>query len=341
MPDFGAFFLNEDGSFRPFTTEEVEEIEIETLGIEDGSHPRHSREVNQNTVACEYLINANYFERFCAFMLGGAKTYDDSGTTRLSRLMPQRWPSKPKFGAVKIPQTTNHVFESDDVASADFPIPTHQGMKVPVLFQQMPFEMYDDLEPTGSINETRRYLQTMPSQSQVDYLTLPGGIMRFTQETGTVIPYNKTIPHNVGKPLVQAVVSKKWHRIPYNAWGEGSPLYTRVHGSSDGETLPFLGTFNNAIFMGYEPGVLLLIGVDEEVILDQAGDEIAYNLTYKWLRKTPGHNHFYFYPTDGTGDNAGWYYVSSDGTWSDYTSVPDNSSLFSGRNHYELFRVGA
>src|SRR5262249_3206814 len=137
-------------------------------------------------------------------------------------------------------------------------------------------------------------------------------------------------------PTVQ--IKKKWIRVPYNAWKEGSKLRARVFGDIEAGTEPFLGTINNATILGYAPGQLLFTGIAEELLLDPILEEQHWNLTYTFLARSVSHNWFKFFDPSST--NTGWCFVSNNGTYYDTVSLPDNKSLFNARNHKLLFAVG-
>ena len=341
-----AYFTNPDGSIRPFTSDEIAAIGIESYGIRQGEHPTHSREVDASTIETQYLINGDpfgsdaNFERFVAYMLGASTTYIDTGTGRMqiSRLMPQTWPGKPQFAAVKIPRAIGHKFLNDDVTSETYPIPTYDKRKVTVIYQHMPFALIDDTHTTA---EYLRYTQTMPAQHEVSYLNLPGGVMRFFKNGGGG-PSDKPIPYSVGFPVPMSTITRKWIRVPFEAWGDQSTaaLYGRVYGNYETGEKPYTGTVNNATFLNYPPGYMLYLGVEEELQLDPLGDSLCWNLSHKWLisHLAPHTWKYYFSVVAADAGNNGWYFTAKDGSGFFTTAtLPDDTALFNARDHSDLF----
>ena len=337
-----AYFTNANGSIREFTEGEIAAMEIETLGVRDGSHPTHTRDVNSSTVEAEYLIKSTKFEEFCAFMLGAQKLYTD-GVVKLSRLPPQRWPrtygsDDDSFVAVKVPRATGHQITGDDVLTGDFPVPEYNRMRVSVLFQHCPFDVEADADVTV---ETQRYVQTLPSQHNTNYISLPAGVMKY-QKSGGGGPTGQQVPYGIGFPVPESIISRKWIRLPFAAWGPGTTLFNRVHGDTAAGTKPYVGTINRTAFLGYPAGHLLYLGPEEELQLDPLGDAFCWNLTHKWLVKYYApHTWFYYHPTAAAyAADAGWYYCAKVGqTFESVADMDDGDSLFDAKEHADLFKV--
>jgi hypothetical protein len=338
-----AYFENANGSIREFTEDEIAAMEIETLGVRDGSHPTHTRDVNASTVEAEYLVKFSKFEEFFAFMLGAQKLYTD-GVQKISRLPPQRWPrtygsEDDSFVAVKIPRATGHKIFGDNVLETNFPIPEYTHMRVSVLFQHCPFDIETDADTTV---ETQRYVQTLPSQHETSYLTLPCGVMQY-KTAGGGAPHGNQIPYNIGFPIPQSTISRKWIRLPFGAWGPGTTLFNRVNGDQVAGTKPYVGSVNLTAFMGYPAGHLLYLGLEEELQLDPLGEDFSWNLTHKWLVKYYApHTWFYFHPIAAADAAlAGWYYAAKTGAAHRATvaTMLDDESLFHAREHANLFKV--
>src|ERR1700722_8005262 len=249
------FNYNLNGSIAPFTSAQIVAMGIESLGIEDGTYPQFTREVNQNTMRAEFLVFSDQLDNFFCFMLGGAARYSAAGFgPMLSRLLPQELTYQgvtyTNFCAVKIENTTGHQFTRDDTAGNDYPIPNYTKQRVRVLFQQVPFNLLadDDTE-----NETQRYLQQLPTNSQVDYLSLPGAVAKYVNYPGqpTGFPGGSQVPYGTGFPTSNSIVSQKWIRLPYNCWGIGSDLYATIFGDVPTLTDGLVGTVNQTDFLGY------------------------------------------------------------------------------------------
>jgi hypothetical protein len=317
-------------------------MSIETLGVEECTHPTFTREVNQNTARMEYLVNpdAQALDNFFCYMVGGVSL--PNNVLGLSRLLPQvltyAGVQYNDFGAVKIEEAKGHVFTFDDTTSNPYPIPNYTKFRVRVLFQQFPFYLANDDQITS---ESQRYLQQLPSQSQVDYLSLAGSVGRYVNYPGQPVgnPGTLIIPYGTGFPIASTVISYKWIRLPYAAWGVNSLLYSTIYGDQVAGATPLVGTVNSNDFLGYPPGVLLMLAPEEELVIDQASG-LSWNLTYKFLVKWQGHNFFYFFPSgSAAGNGAGWYFANISPSTSPFynqfytpATLPDGVSYFNARN---------
>jgi hypothetical protein len=338
-----AYETNANGSIRAFTAEEIAEIDIKTLGVRDGSHPTERREVNASTVEAEYDIEPLMLDRFCMFMLGYQLVYEDSGTDYISRLPPQTWPRTDladgeAFAAVKLTHVNGHKILNDNTLDREFPIPEYKRTTVGVLFQHVPFAVKAD---DDTLDETERYVQTLPSQHEVSYLTLPGGVMQY-RTAGAASPDGKQIPFNIGFPIPQSTISRRWIRLPYDAWGPGTVLFDRVNGDQATGEKSYVGSVNVNAFLGYPAGHLLYLGPEEELQLDPTGAGYSWNLTHKWLAKYQApHTWFYHHPTAAAdAAEAGWYYASKAGSpHRTVATMLDDESLFHARAHEDLFTV--
>jgi hypothetical protein len=362
------FNLSPQGEILPFSDAQVAAMGIETYGIEDGDHPTFTREVNQSTMRVKYMVNPDTqsLDNFFCYMLGGASMAFGFGTGNyLSRLLPQQLTYEgvtySNFGAVKIEDAHGQQFSVDDVLSNPVPIATYTKFYVTVLYQQFPFQLLTDqqIADMGG-DENLRYVQQLPTNSQVDYLNLPGTIGRYVTNPPTPIitplnpanaPNGYPVPYGTGFPSSQSIVQRKWIRIPYTAWGEGSDLYATLFGDYEGLTPagPFIGlvgTVNTEAFLGYPAGTLLMLAPEEELVMDPTGG-LSWNLTYRFLFKPQGHNFFYYFPSGAaTGLGAGWYFVnitSGDSLFYNRTFpmalLPDGVCYFNSRNFQVAFQV--
>lgn len=333
-----AYHTNTNGSIREFTGSEIAAMEIETTDVRQGGFPTHTASPREGvTTKATYFCKYDQYEAFKAYMLGAAVGYTDAGDLKISRLLPQAWPDKPRIACVEVNPATGHVLvdDSDD----DLPVPQYERMKVAVTFQSLPYDLRTDADTTS---ETQRYVQVMPSTSEIQYLNLPGGTMVYKPSSGSAVPNNKPIPYGVGFPIPTLNIARKWHRVPWNCWGEGTPLYGRVFGDIQAGTKPFAGTCNVDELFGYPAGYLLYVGVEEEIDYDPLGDELCWNLTHKWIARTVApHNWLYFYSTlAADAASNGWYLAVKKGaSYSTIELLPDETSLFNGRQHALLFRT--
>lgn len=324
---------NANGSLRDYTADEIAQMGIKHVGVGDGSHPTIVRRVNEATYSAEYFCNYDALEAFICYMLGAAVVYDDAGTSKISRLRPFAYPGKSHTFATSLDQATGYRYTGLQESDGR---PIYDKWKCQFMFQQVPFLVLDDAEL--SVSESERYIQELPSVAQPDYVTLPGGILKFIREdgggaTGTQIPYN------VGWTNTAVQIKKKWIRVPYIGWQKGSALRDRVFGNIESGVEPYLGSINKTGIFGYAPGQLLLTSVEEELMLDPINEEQHWNLTFSWLARSVSHNWFKFF--DPAGENTGWYFVSNDHTYYDTVDLPDGKSLFNAREHFDLFDVAA
>lgn len=338
-----AYFTNGDGSIRDFTTAEIDAMEIETYDIEEGGFPTHTAGPDGVTIKATYFCKYSLFDRFQCYMTGAATDYLDGGDLKISRMLPQRWPGKVSVACVRIDSATGHQFIADD--GTGLLVPTYEKMKCALTFQQLPFDMDHDVSTT---NERNRYVQVMPSVSEVQYLNLPGGAMCYVVSGGvdgppaTPVPHKRAIPYGIGYPIPTSTIGRKWHRVPKDCWGPGTPLHQRVFGNIQSGTKPWVGTCNVETMLGYPPGFLLYLGPEEEIGWDPVEDDLCWTLTHKWLARTVApHNWMYFFSTlDADAAANGWYLaVKKGGTYSTIELLPDETGLFNSRQHELLFRT--
>lgn len=342
-----AYFQNDDGSIRDFTDAEIAEMEIETYDIEHGGFPTHTRGPDGATLKATYFCKYDMFERFHCYMIGAAKDYTDSGTQRISRMLPQTWPGKPQIAAIKLDSATGHNFVAD-TDDDDLKVPTYTHMKCVFTFQQLPYALREDAEVMASGAEKNRYVQVMPSKGETSYLGLPGGIMEYNVNGGaagpppTPVPHTKPIPYPLGFPVPTLTISRKWHRVPLACWGEGTPLFARVYGDQANGKKPFVGTVNVDTLFGYPAGYLLYLGVEEEIEYDSLGDATAWTLTHTWKAATLAPHLFLYFFSSLAADAAAnaWYLATKRGaSWSTIETIPDETGLFNGRQHALLWNV--
>lgn len=332
-----AFFRNANGQIRDFTQAEIDEIEIETFDIEDGGFPTHTASPSQGvTTKATYFCKYEMYDRFKAYYLGAAGTWDDAGSLKITRMLPQRWPDKPRIAFVSVDSANGHKFLADE--SEALKVPTYERMKVVLTLQSMPYDFLSDADTTS---EKDRYVQVMPSTAEISYLNLPGGSMVYKPEAGGV-PDDVPIPYGIGFPVATLNISRKWHRVPWDCWGEGSPLHQRVYGNIQAGTKGWVGTCNVDELFGYPAGYLLYIGTEEEIDYDPLGDDLCWNLTHKWIARVASpHNWLYFWSSKAAdASKNGWYLAVKKGaSYSTIELLPDETGLFNTRQHNLLFRT--
>ncbi len=321
------------GTLRTYTDDEVAAMQIRRVGVKDGAHPTHRRRPDDCTITRDYFCAYEELESFLCHMLGYAIIYTDGGgNKKLSRLLPQFYPGLPQVRAVGLEEARGHRFTGEmvDDDSGDPDLPEYDAWRCRITYQHCPYDLIDDVDISS---EHRRYVVELPSTVQSDYITMPGGILKYVSSPGG--PDGKGIQHSVGIVNTALQIKKKWLKVPYEAWREGSELRKRVFGDIELGNDPWLGTINGSQIFGYAPGQLLLTGVEDQLEFDPIAKERFWNLTYTWLARSVSHNWFYFY--DPTGAASGWYFVSNNGTSYPATSQPDGVSVFNARDHLGLF----
>lgn len=342
---------NEDGTCRPFTPEEVVAMGIEIIGIKDGASPVHVRALNSSTIRVMYRCLAPAFDNgdFLAYMLGGSNW---TGDGFLSRLLPQTYPLLPEFACTKLEDA--HGYPIARFAGGQYlgksplgAIPAYAKMTCEFTFEHVPFALL----PDGlTSSELFRYVQTLPSTTEANYLTLPSSVLRYfrdPEEPGfdpTRRPNNVSIPHSIGFPVVTQTIRRKWIRVPFGAWQPGAPLYNRVVGDPTNNQRPYIGTVNDRNFMGYDRWTLLYLGIDEELDRDPIGEGYCWNLTHKWMFDPQTHLRKYFFETDaktGVGNGNGYYFVGTSQFWpaNSIAALPDDTTYLCERNHMNLFNT--
>lgn len=339
-----ALNLNPNGSIAPFDPEQIELWEIETADVRDGGHPTMAASMSSATTTRTFWVTWEHRFDFLAYMLGAVQVYTDgSGFKQISRLLPQTYPGINQMACVALESMKGDRSCGIDDTNG---VPAYKKARCTFRYEIVPFDMLDDIE---IVNESERYLQPLPSQSEVTYLSLPGGMMQYILNGSTARPNRIGIPFSIGMPQLQSVISYKWLRVPHEAWGPGTTLYKTVFGDPNDLTteVPFVGTVNASDFLGRPMGTLLLLTPEEELVTDplagtQGGqtDPLCWNLTYRWLYKPNGHNYLYWADTQNS-DNSGYHFVSRIGNTTFYTpdTLPDGISIFNTRDHQMLFEI--
>ena len=345
-----------NGQIRAFTPAEVAAMDIAARGVRDGSHPTQTRTISSSTVRRVWFCAGPYFESFAAWLLGGQCTWTDGSVSppqlRVSRLLPQTFPGKPQLVATQI--TSAKGARGVGIQDKDG-VPLYPGLEVEALYEQVAYKLLTDAQVLSDpLGEGGRFLEQLPSTSDNKYLNLPGGTLVYKTADGS-LPSNINIPYNIGVIEPTSTIRYKWCRLPFSAWGPGTPLYTRVFGADDGTSLPFAGTINSVKLLGRPPGTMKFLGVEEELLKDPLagfpGDPdmgLCWDLTYSWetTHHPGGWNAFFFSQTDPTKTKATGYYsaVRSGTPPAPYTAPGQNAdgdALWNARDHNLLFRIGA
>ncbi len=324
-------WVNSDGSLRPFTTDEVKALKLETAEIAHGDHPTIELAPGGCSVVRPWFCDWSKSLQASAYMLGAASLAGTFPNWTLSRIMPQSFPIDgfQQYAALSVsPLKGARSAGKDDPATG---VPIYKSGSFTARYEQVFF----GLKPDGVGEEYERYVEQLPSTVETSYLSIPGSMLAYvTATTPAVNPTGIRIPYNIGRPEVLTRISYKWWRVPYEAWRPNTPLYKRVHGDPTNRTLvpitgwttgnvppisvtappgvgkvvgvPYIGCVSSADMLGFPSGYCLFEGVEEEIVPDPVRGFPCWNLTYKFLVKSVqggtldraeyqgGHNYLYY-----------------------------------------------
>jgi hypothetical protein len=311
-------------------------------GVRDGSSPNETLEVDSSSATRRFKVDWAYRFDFAKYMVGYAQLYDDSGTTRLSRLLPRTHPDMPEWACTKITRITGHRFREWDAVNE---VNVYHEAWVEVLYEHVPYTLAEDDEIDDF--EMNRYL-TYPEnvEASSDYLTLPGATLTYVADpggphAGSAID-TKRIPFNVGKIIPEEAFTTIWHRLPDDAYQPGSAVYDRLYGLIEGDGVPYLGTINTEELFGRPSGTLLLENVVPRRRKSPLGTGFEWDLQFNWKYRPSGWN--WAYGMEGTNPAAehnDFYMASATGTFNTADTVPDFDSIYNARDLTDVFNVDA
>ncbi|AWM41767.1 hypothetical protein GobsT_71300 [Gemmata obscuriglobus] len=357
---------NPNGSLRAFTDTEVIAMNLRRRGIK-AEHDHITTMLGPDGSYCTRRFSCDWDQRYNAavHLVGASKLYDDTGVTKLSRLMPQRDPvfnnwacTKVEIAPFRFMQNTVEAEDPEDPDSIEDVNPGYKaGVHVPefwraelkATFEMCPFGFKSDADTES---ETERYT-TKPGavpggavSGEPSYISLPGGASGqvYSTDTGTGKPAGVPIPYGIGFIEPQRKFRIVWRRLPFDAWGPGKPLFNRVIGNEGSRG--FFGAVNKTYFLGYWSLTLQLVGVEETLLPDPTGLGYSWDLAYTFVHKPVpfGHLGFYFFDPATTGNVSGYYQTQRAGLntrITDETLITDGSALFPVREFEDLFKVGA
>ncbi len=349
------------GKCIPFTPAQIEAMQILTFDVRNQTHPTETREVNASTMKRTFLVVWEKRFEFFELVLGNVNVYVDSSINlQLSRLLPDPTfgvhPNRPQIIAMKIDSCTGFGKNLGEDANR---MPYYNQAKVVVHYELVPWNLLDDANEQLTGSEFFRY--TIPptkGDSEADYITMPGGVLHYIVEGGTIVPIVGAIPiphmrqiqFNIGKVFPTQKRSWTWVRIPANGYGPGSPLHTRLFQGSATDnppySVPWIGSINEDEIGNYPIGTLVLESVGEDLKRDVLGSDWVYDLTFNFNFRPTGWNWFpYFDPstnTDGTPTNPtanGVYFVGKGNTVWGADLLPDNYALYNSRPMMMCFQL--
>jgi hypothetical protein len=322
---------NEDGSYRPFNAEEVAAFGLKWRGVRDGSTPTMSFEVNANRGEATCFVNWGTWPDAVLYFVGAAKTYDDGGTTRISRLLPYRFPGREGLVCTKVTRLTGFDFLGT-VDDDDFPL--YKYAEIGLLFEAVPYQ----IEADGDIaSEMDRYVEIGPSEISIETIQTYGGSYKFARDPAgddpAALPNGIPIPTNtVNKMVATEAFEVTWHRVPATAVEEASAWFARIEGDGTQGNVPLAGAINSEEIFGRPVGTVLLAGARRVRDKSPVGDgSFEYRVVLTFKGRPSGWNWLWFASTFFPSVND-FYMVSSSGTFNSADTVPDFDSLYNARD---------
>lgn len=336
--------IGPDGDLVPYTPEEIEAWELGTRGIDEGTNPEEF--YSPDGSGCTRPWFCVWDKRFEVInhLVGDVTIWDDSGTNKVSRLMPQTHPDHPTWACVEVRVVRGHKFvEDDDDAGPGNLIPTYTHAELEAKYRQVPYKLLPD---SGLIaSEIERYV-TEPGYPGADvttgaqYTTMPGGIMKFKTDDGSP-PHNVPVPHPIGYTDCEGKFSVIWRRVPKNGFDPDSPLFKRVFGDPTTGSRPWIGSTNVAVLFGRDIGTCLLEGCEPKLLPDPTGVGYSWDIKFDWFYKPQTHYKLRFWGTKPSDPDNGLYQVAKpDAPYTAVEDLGDDDSLFPLRDHADgLFKV--
>lgn len=186
--------------------------------------------------------------------------------------------------------------------------------------------------------EYERNVYEQEVRLSADYISLPGGIMRYRTDTG-VAPDNRAIPFNVGRVFPTLEFGVVWSRVPDDWYKPGTRLWERLYGTDrfvgtlEYKNQSYVGTVNSKEFFGRPPGTLLLSGVETERRISPLG-RIEWNITLKLAYDPNGWNWKYFFSSHTVEGPNGFYLVLKNGAT--YPAIPEDENIVDGTSLYNM-----
>jgi hypothetical protein len=329
------------------------------------SSPEESLEIDSAGATRTFRVKWDKRKDFAKYMLGYGVTWDDSGTRRLSRLLPRAHPDYPDLVATKVTRIVGHKWTGVAVNSVtagyaadsarhhghpayqwtDAQINQYQDAEVTIQYDHAPYARAEDAAIYASgTGELDRYVIRGETTPGAEALQLPGAVLNYIREApDTYPPHTIKIPFNAARVLPQEKFVLTWHRVPEDVWDTTSTLYERVYTGDDvgGVTTPYFGAVNRQPFYGRDGGTVLLSGVRPVLKKSPLGSGFEWDIEYTFDFDPYGWNwKFYF----GTGANAvynGWYLVGKSTTHYFSDTLPDDYAIYNTRDLNKLFSVAA
>ncbi len=325
----------DDGRLRPYTELEIASWHLKRRGVR-ADHEHIVDRLSPDSCQSTRWFSCDWEDRYHVvnYMVGEVSVYtdaDDDDTVKLSRIMPQTHPD-PQFGdlwmATGIPEIRGFKFLGtidDDTGLPDF-----ERADIRVMFEPTPMLLKSD---AGTTSEATRYViydgyAPTPTEMGSEYITLPGGSIRFNRAAGMGVPQDVPIPYNVGIVEGEEKFSIVWERLPMEVYAQGSVLRAAVQGNPEAGTRGLVGAINKtSTVLNRPPGTCMLLGVTPQRYLDPTGLGYVLRLKYDFLYRAKGFLNFYYY--DRAGSASGYYQAGTTSTHLTIgtDAVPDTFSI--------------
>jgi hypothetical protein len=325
-------------------------------GIRDGSSNLRTRTLNE--VSDKRRMWFKWSERTDALVryLGiNDLLYDENGfPTALTRVAPMRHPESDFLHVTRFTEQSLHkVLSSVYNAQKDRSVSaTFKMVDVELVYERLPYRALSDDDPEWDGFEFKRFVSIGEKKASADYLTIPGGVLKYIAPTVGAPVDRKLIQYNNGIVVPTVEFQITWHRLPAALWNYDIPnLWTdRINGTDDDYS--FIGTINKHEFKGYPAGTLLLTNVSDQQCpapndLDQTWNDLLQfpyemNIIFSVHFNPMGWNYLYYNDISGTtgAGKSGWYFVGRGTTEYQPGNVPDEYSLYNERDFRSLFYVG-
>lgn len=340
---------DDDSKLRVFTADEIEEMHIRTFGVRDGRHPTQVMKVDGRTMTRTFRIAWNRIDQFAELVLGNEVLYTDSATSerKLSRLMPDlKYGRHPKHKQIMATEILSVKGAASAGIDDDDGLPAYADAEVEVAYELMPFAMSSANAPTTA-REMSQFVQLDGSVSgeTESFGPIPGGAMKAARSGGGGLS-NQPVPYNFS--IMQSVehLTLIWRKLPYECVTSLGALNKRLNAGdpADAAMKPYRGTVNSlAMTFGsfgrtFEAGTMLLDRTEFRTRRSPLGENdtlgLRADVLFYYLYRPLGWLNLFLY--DPAGASTGYYQMGS-GTYVAVASFPDDTGLYSVRDHNKLF----